>query len=45
MIAVVASAIHDPVLKRDAESLGATFLQKPIATDRLLAALSTAARR
>ena len=39
MILVVTSRYRDPVLARDAETLGATFLQKPVTTGGLLATL------
>jgi DNA-binding response OmpR family regulator len=43
---VVTSAVADPVLQRDAERAGATFVSKPIATPDLLAAVfRTALRR
>jgi len=38
-ILVVTSRYRDPVLVRDAETLGATFLQKPLTTGALLATL------
>jgi DNA-binding response OmpR family regulator len=38
-ILVVTSRYRDPVLARDAETLGATFLQKPLTTGALLATL------
>jgi len=43
MILVVTSRYRDPVLTRDAEALGATFVQKPLTPGGLLAALYRAA--
>src|SRR5688572_26347726 len=42
MILVVTSRYRDPVLTRDAEALGAAFVQKPLTPAGLLAALSRA---
>ena len=44
MILVVTSHYRDPVLKRDAESLGAMFVAKPLRPARLLVTLSRAYR-
>ena len=42
MILVVTSRYRDPVLTRDAEALGAAFVQKPLTPAGLLATLSRA---
>lgn len=42
MILVVTSRYRDPVLTRDAEALGAAFVQKPLTPGGLLAALDRA---
>jgi DNA-binding NtrC family response regulator len=39
LAALVTSPAEDPVLRADAEAMGATFIVKPISTDDLLAAL------
>jgi DNA-binding NtrC family response regulator len=44
MILVVTSHYRDPVLTRDAESLGATFVPKPLRPGRLLVTLYRAYR-
>ena len=44
MILVVTSRYRDPVLTREAEALGATFVQKPLTPAGLLAPLYRAAR-
>jgi DNA-binding NtrC family response regulator len=44
-IMVVMSRYRDPVLMRDAETLGATFLQKPLTSGELLAELCRAERQ
>lgn len=44
MILVVTSYYRDPVLTRDAESLGATFVPKPLRPERLLVTLYRAYR-
>ena len=36
---VVLSRIHDPVLRREAEQLGATFVPRPVSPDELSAAI------
>ena len=43
MILIVTSWYRDPVLTRDAEALGAAFIQKPFTVEGLLATLSRAA--
>ena len=45
MIVVVMSRYRDPVLMRDVEALGATFVQKPLTPGGLLATLYRAALR
>ena len=42
MILIVTSCYRDPVLTRDAEALGAAFIQKPFTPEGLLATLSHA---
>jgi DNA-binding response OmpR family regulator len=46
MVVIVTSSVPDPVLQRDAEEIGATFVLKPVAERDLLAAIyRTALRR
>ena len=42
---IVTSSVPDPVLQRDAESLGATFMTKPFTSQELLAAVFRTALR